>query len=81
MTSLATKQQILDSAGYDYNFDREVYFNRSTKKIFSIDFLEQNDGPEIERSINEKTNGRGWRFYFLKEPAQSVKRQIMEALG
>ncbi len=36
MTSLATKQQLLDSAGNIYNFDREVYFNRSAKKIFSV---------------------------------------------
>jgi hypothetical protein len=64
MTTLATKQHILDTAGYVYNIDHQVYFNRSTKKIFSVDFLEDHDGSEIEQRINEKTNAREWRFYF-----------------
>jgi hypothetical protein len=38
MTTLATKQHLLDSGGYSYNIDRQVYFNRSAKKIFSVDF-------------------------------------------
>jgi hypothetical protein len=81
MTTLATKQHILDAAGYIYNFDREVYFNRSAKKIFSVDFLEEHDGAKIERCIRESTDAREWRFYFNVPPSESVKRQIAEALG
>jgi hypothetical protein len=81
MTSLATKQYLLDSGGYSYNIDRQVYFNRSAKKIFSVDFLEDHEGPEIEQSINEKTDGREWRFYFNSPPPESVKRQVVESLG
>jgi hypothetical protein len=81
MTTLATKQHILDTAGYIYNFDREVYFNRSAKKIFSVAFLEDHEGPEIEQSINEKSDAREWRFYFNSPPSESVKRQVVESLG
>jgi hypothetical protein len=81
MTTLATKQYLLDSAGYVYDFEREVYFNRTAKKIFSVDFLEDHEGPEIEQSINEKTDGREWRFYFNSPPPESVKREIASALG
>jgi len=81
MTSLATKQNLLDAGGYVYNIDREVYFNRSAKKIFSVDFLEDHEGPEIEQSINEKTDAREWRFYFNSPPSESVKRQVVESLG
>jgi len=31
MTTLATKQNLLDAGGYVYNIDRQVYFNRSAK--------------------------------------------------
>ena len=36
MRTLVTKQHILEGAGYVYNFDREIYFNRKTKKVFSM---------------------------------------------
>jgi hypothetical protein len=81
MTTLATKQQILDAGGYVYNIDREVYFNRSAKKIFSVDFLQDHEGAEIEQSIQESTDGKEWRFYFNVPPPESVKRQIAGALG
>jgi hypothetical protein len=81
MTTLATKQHLLDAGGYVYNIDREVYFNRSAKKIFSVDFLEDHEGPEIEQSINEKTDAREWRFYFNSPPSELVKSQVLESLG
>ena len=68
MTSLATKQNLLDSAGYVYNFDRQVYFNRSTKKIFSVEFIADNDEAKLEQSIRENTNAREWTFYFNVPP-------------
>jgi hypothetical protein len=81
MTSLATKQQVLDAAGYAYNIDREVYFNRLAKKVFSVDFLQDHEGAEIEHSIQESTDGKEWRFYFNVLPPKSVKRQVVESLG
>ncbi len=81
MTTLATKQNLLDTGGYVYNIDRQVYFNRAAKKIFSIQFLEDREGPEIEQSINEQTDAREWRFYFNSPPSESVRRQVLESLG
>lgn len=81
MTTLATKQQLLDAAGYNYNIDRQVYFNRSAKKIFSVDFLEDHGGEEIEQRIQESTDAREWRFYFNVPPPESVKRQVESSLG
>lgn len=59
MTPTAAKQHILDAAGYIYNFDREVYFNRSAKKVFSIDFIEDHQPAQIEQNIREKTDASG----------------------
>ena len=81
MTTLATKQHLLDSGGYAYNFDRQVYFNRLAKKIFSIEFIADNDEAKLEQSIREETDAREWRFYFNVEPPESVKREIASALG
>jgi hypothetical protein len=79
--TLATKQQILEGAGYTYNFDREVYVNRKTKKVFSMDFIEDHDEAEIEQFIRQRTDGRQWLFKFNTEPAAAVKRELESVLG
>lgn len=81
VTPIATKQSILDAAGYIYNLDREVYFKRAAKKIFSIDFIEDHTPAQLQQRIREKADAGKWRFYFNVPPSESVKRQILEALG
>src|ERR1039457_7325037 len=62
LTTLDTKQHILDAAGFAYNFDRRVYFNRKSKKIFSVAFLEDQSEAEIERLIRDDTGDKEWKF-------------------
>jgi len=81
MTSLATKQHILDTAGYLYNFDRQVYFNRLAKKILSVEFIADSDEAKLEQTVRESTDSQEWRFYFNVPPSESVKRQIVSVLG
>jgi hypothetical protein len=81
MRTLATKQHILEGAGYVYNFDREIYFNRKAKKVFSMDFVEDHDEDEIEQRIRHETDGSKWWFYFNSEPADPVKRELEFVLG
>jgi hypothetical protein len=81
MRTSATKQHILEDAGYTYNFDRQIYFNRKTKKVFSIQFVEDHDEEEIEERIRRETDGTGWQFHFNSEPAAAVKRELERVLG
>lgn len=70
------KQHILDDAGFAYNFDRQVYFNREGRKVVSVEFVQDNDEDKLERLIREDNFGRGWKFYFNSEPSESVRREI-----
>jgi ABC-type transporter lipoprotein component MlaA len=81
LKTLDTKQHILDEAGFSYNFDRKIYVNRKTKKIFSVEFVEDNDEKTLEESIREETSGKKWRFYFNSNPPEGVKREIEAVLG
>ena len=81
MKTLDTKQNILDDAGFAYNFDRMVYFNRRSKKIISVEFAMDNDEKVLERVIREDTCGKEWKFYFNSEPSEPAKREIEAALG
>ncbi len=80
--TLATKGQILQDAGYAYNFDQMVYFNRAMKKVFSIEFVEDHDETELRKCISEETNGSDWRFYFNNRfPPEAVKRELENVLA
>jgi len=76
MGILDTKSKILRDAGYVYSFDREVYFNRKTKKIFSLEFIEDHNEKEIQQCLSEKKGDKKWYFYFNFDPSDSVKREI-----
>ncbi|MGA7416061.1 MAG: hypothetical protein WBW33_36665 [Bryobacteraceae bacterium] len=80
MTRTATKQEILESAGYRYSFDREVYFNREAKKAFSVEFIEDNSETELKRRI-EQMSGADWQFFFNNPPSDAVKRELASVLG
>jgi len=75
------KQDLLKDAGYHLNFDRMLYFNRQTKKAFSIEFVDEHEESELERRIQEDGDRNGWRFYFNSPPSAGVKRELERALG
>jgi len=74
------KKQILQDAGYEYSFDRMIYFNRGTKKVFSVEFVEDHSEDELQRLISEKPKGEGWCFYFNSPPSKAVKRELESLL-
>ena len=76
MGTLDTKSKILQDAGYVYSFDRAVYFNRITKKVFSVEFVEDHSEEELQRYFSENKDGAEWRFYFNSDPSEAVKREL-----
>jgi len=82
MRTATTKKQLLEEAGYAYSFDRLIYVNKSARKIFSIEFVQDNSEGEIETRINEPAPPPGeWRFYFSNEPSPAVRRELSALLG
>lgn len=74
------KDEVLKSAGYRYNFDRMVYINRATKKVFSVEAIEDHSVEWLSDRIAEKNNG-DWRFYFNEAPAPAVVRDFLSEFG
>ncbi len=81
MAALATKTQILERAGYKYNFDREVYFNREAKKVFSVNFIEDKNEEQLEECIVNNTGETDWQFFFNSEPSKAVKQELKAVLN
>lgn len=81
MLGTKTKQQILQGAGYAYNFDRGLYFNRKDKKAFSIEFIEDHDEGELDKRIHESVVDKTWQIYSNSPLPESVKRELEKVLG
>lgn len=82
MRTVATKNQLLKDAGFEYSFDRSIYLNRNARKVFSVEFVEDHSEDELEAGIREPSPKPGeWRFYFNSEPSAAVKRDLATILG
>jgi hypothetical protein len=77
---LTRKKQILNQAGYRYDFDRSLYFNREAMKAFSVEFIDDKPAEELARRIAEENSGKKWRFFFNNPPSETVKRELEKAL-
>jgi hypothetical protein len=76
VTDLAAKERILKDSGYSYSFDRELYVNRSLKKAFSVEFIEDHLEAEIARLAGDKSPSPEWYFYFYKRPSAAAEREL-----
>jgi len=74
------KMDILRAAQYTYDFDHELYFNRTAKKAFSFPFIDDHSEMELARYVSEMSNESGWKFYFNFPPSDRVKRLLENSL-
>jgi hypothetical protein len=82
MTTMTTKKQMLENAGYAYSFDREIYLNRRERKVFSLDFVEDHPEDVLEAKLRESAPSAGeWHFYFNSPPSAGVERELSAILG
>jgi hypothetical protein len=75
------KENILRDADYVYHFDRELYFNRGARKVFSAEFIADHREDEITRSIEEPGTGNGWMFYANSPIPASIQQELESVLG
>jgi len=75
------KWQILREAEYAYNLDRVVYFNRRTKKVSSVESVQDHRENEFQNCITERPNGGEWRFYFNSLTSAAVQNELAGVLG
>jgi hypothetical protein len=75
------KRDILKDAQYRYNFDRDIYFNRTARKAFSLEFVDDRTEEELAKRIEENTDSSTWTFYFKSNPSEGVKQELERVLG
>lgn len=76
-----SKDQILEDAGYVYSLDRMMYVNRRTKKVFSVEFVQDHSPEQLQICINENSGGAEWRFYVNSDLPEGIRRELERLLG
>jgi hypothetical protein len=77
----AAKDPILRAAGYAYNFDRLAYYNRSAKKAFSVEWVEDHTDKELREELSKTNNSGEWLVYAEPQPSERVKREFLAEIG
>jgi hypothetical protein len=71
------REPALRAAGYAYLFDRMAYFNRETKKVFSVEWLEDHPVEDLQRALVEPNDSGEWRLYVDQMPPQHVIEALL----
>ncbi len=78
---MARKDEILRQAGFEYDRDRTIYFNRKAKKVLSYEFVEDHREDKLVMLLNEKTERDEWRFYSISPLSEATMREIENVIG
>lgn len=81
MSTTLEKDEMLRSAGFRYHFDRMAYVNRETKKVVSVEAVEDHSDEWLREMIAQANDSGDWRFYFDQPPSQSVIQAMLTELG
>jgi len=73
------KDRLLETAGYHYRFDRMIYLNRDTKKVFSRSAVEDHSAEWLRERLAAHTTD--WTFYFNDSPSPRIREAIIAEFG
>lgn len=77
MSTMDCKADLLRQNGFRYNFDRMSYVNRATKKVFSVEAVEDHSEDWLMERIREQNDSGEWQFYFNEPPSPAVVRVFL----
>jgi hypothetical protein len=80
MSELLDIERLLESSGYRYHCENMHFVNRTTKRVFSIEFVESHSLQEIRRVLEEVPATNEWIFHFNKPPSDWGKRDLIQEL-
>lgn len=79
MANRGHKIDLLKERRFRYHFDREIYYNRQLRKIFSLEIIEDQDEMWLKRRIDERHGS--WKFYFNEVPTTAIKDLIIREIS
>jgi hypothetical protein len=77
----SAKEPILKAHGYVYNFDRMVYYNRTARKAFSVEWVEDHTEDELTQALAVPSAPDTWQFFSTGSLSKSVVDNFLAELS
>lgn len=58
-----------------------VYVNRTSRKAFSLEWVEDHSVQELRERMGEPNVSDTWQIYFNTKPSDSVLREFLAEVG
>ena len=81
MEDNSRKLAILKGAGFRYHFDREIYVDRQSRKVFSLEAIEDHDEVWLQRCVDENIDQDKWTFYSNSPFSEEIKDALIVELS
>lgn len=78
MSDNLNKGKILKKEGFGYHLRLGLYINEESRKIFSLQALDEFGTDWLVEKINEPSLEDDWQLYFIDEVTDSHKKAILE---
>ncbi len=75
------KYEFLSKHGYMNHFKRALYFNRESKKLFSVEAIEDHDMNWLCKSVETPNIMKTWQFYFNQPISPESIKEIINEFG
>ena len=80
VANLAEDREILDRASFKYNFEFNVYFNCSTRKVITNEAVDDHDTEWLRQCIKEDNRPNEWLFYSNSPTDETRRKEIVAKL-
>ncbi len=62
MSDSTDKEELLESSGYRYHFERMMYVNKTARRAFSVEFVDDKSQQDIQELIDDLPATNDWVF-------------------
>lgn len=74
------KIKFLESSGFRYMFDRDVFSNVDSRKCVSLEYAEDHSLAELRELVASPNETGRWLFYFNVQPSPTLQTEMSQVL-
>ncbi len=81
MATLDEKTKALEENGFIEIFTRDIYVNSSSRKVFSLEAIQDHDPEWLHACIKEPNPANEWQFYTTQVLDDKLKNDIIREIS